>query len=115
VSRRRRNDEPVEWNFFSFPVAFAFALGMFIGVLLAYPLGFFIFVVTLFFTSFGIAHIISRWMRRRTLDRERVRNEEAERERRALAAREAAQRTNEEAARPRRRRRVRRGRTDSTS
>ncbi len=29
VSRRRRNDEPVEWHFFSFPVVFGFAVGGF--------------------------------------------------------------------------------------
>ena len=110
MSRRRRNDEPVEWHFFSFPVAFAFALGMFVAVLL-YPLGFLIFIVSLFFTSFGVAHIINHWFRRRSLDRQKRRDEEAERERRALAARTAsAQRVAEETPpRPRRRRRVRRG------
>ena len=109
MSRRRRSDQPVEWNFFSFPVAFAFALGMFVAVML-YPLGPILFVVSLFLTSFGVAHIVSHWLRRRTLDRQRQKAEEEERERRALAARASAQRENEESARPRRRRRVRRGR-----
>ena len=108
MSRRRRGDEPVDWNFFSFPVAFGFALGMFVAVML-YPLGPILFVVSLFLVSFGTAHIISRWLKRRTLDRQRLRDEENERERRALTARAAAQATTEEAPRRRRRRRVRRG------
>jgi uncharacterized membrane protein len=105
MSKRRRNDEPVEWNFFSFPVAFAFALGMFIAVLL-YPLGFLVFIISLFFTAFGVAHIINRQLRRRGLDRQRRRDEEDERERRVLAARAANQR-NEAEASPRRSRRRR--------
>jgi hypothetical protein len=109
VNRRRRGDQPVEWHFFSFPVAYAFALGMFVAVLL-YPLGLLIFVFSLFLVSFGTAHIISHWFRNRTLDRERLRTEGEERERRAIAARTAAQQANEEAnPRSRRRRRVRRG------
>ena len=108
MNRRRRSDQPVEWDFFSFPVAFGFAVGMFVAVIL-YPLGPILFVVSLFLVSFGTAHIISRWMRRRTLDRQRVRDEEDERERRALAAREASLRATEEPLRRRRRRRVRRG------
>jgi hypothetical protein len=115
VSRRRRSDEPVEWDFFSFPVAFAFVFGMFVSVML-YPLGPFLFIISLFFTSFGVAHIANRWLRRRTLDRQRRRDEDAERERRALAARTAAQRANEESQpRPRRRRRVRRSGGSSQS
>lgn len=115
MSRRRRSEEQVEWNFFSFPVAFAFALGMFVAVML-YPLGPILFVVSLFLTSFGLAHIISRWFRRRTLDRQKQRDEEHERERRALAARAATQRATDDTPRPRRRtRRSRRGRsTDDT-
>lgn len=108
MNRRRRSDQPVEWDFFSFPVAFGFAVGMFVAVIL-YPLGPILFVVSLFLVSFGTAHIISRWMRRRTLDRQRLRDEEDERERRALAAREASLRATEEPLRRRRRRRVRRG------
>ena len=112
MNRRRRNDQPVEWHFFSFPVAFAFAAGGFFVLLLApfLPLGL-LFTFFLFLTSFGLAHIISRAVRRRTLDRERLQTEEEERERRTLASRAAAQRANEEAQpRQRRRRRVRRGR-----
>jgi membrane protein implicated in regulation of membrane protease activity len=111
VSRRRRNDEPVEWHFFSFPVAFAFVFGGFFVLLLVpvIPLGL-LFTAFLFFTSFGVAHIINHWFRRRTLDRQKRRDEESERERRALAARTTAQRVAEETPpRPRRRRRVRRG------
>lgn len=108
MSRRRRSDEPIEWNFFSFPVAFGFALGMFVSVIL-YPLGPLLFVGSLFLVSFGTAHIISRWMKRRTLDRRQQLDEEHERERRALAAREANLRATEEPVRRRRRRRVRRG------
>lgn len=111
MSRRGRGGAPVEWDFFSFPVAFGFALGMFVAVLL-YPLGPLLFIVSLFLVSFGTAHIISRWLRRRTVDRRQQRQDEAERERRALAARQAAAVANEQAS-PRRRRRRRR-RTSST-
>ena len=114
MNRRKRNDEPVEWHFFSFPVFFAFSLGMFVAVML-YPLGFFIFIVSLFFTAFGVAHILNRWFRRRTLDRQRKRDEENERERRAMAARTATQAETSEPARTRRRRRTRRSQRPSDS
>jgi hypothetical protein len=112
VSRRYQKDAPRDWEFYTFPVAFAFVAGAFIAIFLAslIPYGL-LFVVTLFGTSFGVAHILSRLMRRRTLDRRRQADEEHERERRALAAREASLQATEEPARRRRRRRVRRGQT----
>ena len=79
------------------------------GAVILYPLGPLLFIGSLFLVSFGTAHIISRWMRRRTLDRRRQLDEEHERERRALAAREASLKTSEEPVRRRRRRRIRRG------
>jgi membrane protein implicated in regulation of membrane protease activity len=90
---QRRNEQPEkEWHFFSFPVAFAFFLGALVATVLFYPLGFIIFVVSLFVVGFCTSHVIARWLRRRTLDRRVQREEEDERERRALAARAAAAR-----------------------
>ena len=104
--RRRQDDREIEWDFFSFPVLFGFSLGAFIATLL-YPLGQIVFVVSLFGVSFGVAHIFTHWLRRRSLDRARQRAEEEERERRALAARAEASRPSEPP--PGRRRRRRRG------
>ena len=109
MSRRRQPEpqRPVEWNFRSFPVAYAFAAGGFVGVLLGLA-GFNIFfLVFLFVFSFGNAHIVGQWFRRRTLDKRLERDEEAERERRALAARSAASLENEVSSTARRRRRRR--------
>lgn len=114
MSRRRRNEQIQDWDFFTFPVIFAFALGgFFVAFFSAFiPIGL-LFMVFLFLSSFGVAHMISRWIRRRTLDRQKQRSEEEERERRALAARAAAQRNEESARQPRRRRRVRRAGRDT--
>lgn len=89
--RRRQPRREVQWDFFSFPVAFAFACGALLATLLI-GAGLFtiVWVLSLFGTSFGVAHIFSHWIRRRTQERRRAREEEAERERRALAGREAA-------------------------
>jgi hypothetical protein len=104
AKRRKDGGKQVEWDFFSFPVLFAFALGAFISSLL-YPFGQLVFIFSLFGVSFGIAHIISHWFRRRALDKQRARDEEAERERRALAARNLNARQAEAASVRRRRRR----------
>ena len=88
---RRETARPAEWHFFSFPVYFAFAAGAFLATMLTFtPLAFPIWVLSMFGTSFGLAHIVSHAVRRRTTDRARQREEEDERERRALAARSAA-------------------------
>ena len=108
--RQTQPPKPVEWNFRSFPVVWAFFLGAFIAVLLS-PIGYLVFVVSLFATSFGVAHMIGHFFRTRTLDKEREQTEEQERERRALAAREARQaaaREGEPPPAPRRRRTRRR-------
>jgi hypothetical protein len=68
-------------------VAFGFAVGAFVAILLAPFIGGLVFIAALFGTSFGLAHIISRWFRNRARDRHRARLDEEERERRALAAR----------------------------
>ncbi len=55
--------------------------------------------------SWGLTHLIGRWMTRGRVDRRRQREEEEERERRALANRQAASLENEQASRRRHRRR----------
>jgi hypothetical protein len=104
MAKQRKAEKDVEWDFISFPVLFAFALGAFLSVLL-YPFGMIVFIVSLFGVSFGVAHMISHWYRKRALDKRRERDEEAERERRALAARSANARQAEAASIRRRRRR----------
>jgi hypothetical protein len=104
----RRQPAPqrqIEWNFFSFPPAYALALGIFLGMLLVLVGLDILFYPALFAFSFGNAHIIGQWFRRRTLDKRRERDEEAERERRALAARSAASLEGEATSQRRRRRR----------
>lgn len=104
--RRRQQGEEVEWDFFSFPVYFAFAAGALTVILLApfVPAGI-LFVLALFGTSFGMAHIISHWFRRRVSEKRRQQQEEEERERRALEARQSAALGNEQTSHRRRRRR----------
>jgi hypothetical protein len=111
VSARRKRQQrqrpaDLEWDFFSFPTYFGFALGGLVSVLLfpLFPLP--VFVVFLFGTSFGVAHIMSAWFRRRVTNKRREREEEEERERRALAARSAASLENEAQSRRRRRKRA---------
>ena len=111
MARQQRDpNRQIEWHFFSFPVLFGFALGAFLVTLLVphpnFPV-FVIFVGSLFGVSFGVAHIVTHWIKRRTLDRARERAEEDERERRGIAARAANAR--EGAATSLRRRRRRRG------
>lgn len=107
MARRRQQapQRPVEWNFQSFPVAWALAAGTFLGMLLAIVGLGILFYPVLFAFSFANAHIVGQWFRRRTLDRRLERDEEAERERRALAARSAASLEGEAASQRRRRRR----------
>lgn len=110
MSRRRRDEGPeVEWNFFAFPPLFTFALGALVGIFLAIFFGYLAFLAALFGTSFGVAHIISRWVRTRGAYRQVQRAEEEERTRRAVA-REQANLQPTEAGTPQRRRRRRRRR-----
>ena len=107
MSARRRRQTPraeVEWDFFSFPTYFAFALGALIATLL-YPLGLFVFIIALFGTSFGVAHIMSHLWQRRVTQKRRQREVEDERERRALLARSTSSLENEAQSRRRRRKR----------
>lgn len=114
MSGRRRGQhqrEDIEFDFFSFPAYFGFALG---GLTCFFLLLFFgsltigitaIFVIFLFGSSFGTAHLVSHWFRRRVMDKRLQRENEDERERRALVAREAASLDNEQSSHRRRRRR----------
>ena len=109
--RRTRQQDDKEWDFFSFPPAFGFALG---GLIVIFLLTFIhpapVFVAFLFASSFGVAHIVSHWFRRRVTDKKKQRADEDERERRALAARAAASLENEQhSVSQQRRRRRRRG------
>jgi len=112
----RQKSDPkrdIEWNFYSFPVAFALCVGLFFGTLLAYPIGILIFIVSLFGMSFGVAHIIGHWYRKRIVERKRQQADEDEKERRALAARVAN--SQQGAAMSSARRRRRRGRGGTTA
>jgi hypothetical protein len=113
MSRRAQKQpkQDLEWNFASFPTYYAFFGGMLFSffLLVATPLGFFVFVASLFGVSFCTAHAFVRFMRNKTVDKRRQLAEEDERERRALAAR-AANALEGEAASPRRRRRRNRDR-----
>jgi hypothetical protein len=96
-----------EWNFRTFPVFFGFCLGAFLATLILADaeLASVLFIVSLFGVSFSIAHIIGHTLRRRGLDRAVEHEEEMERERRALAARNAASLEGESHSIRRRRRR----------
>lgn len=115
MSRRktRPTNAAGDWDFFSFPCLFAFALGAFVAALLVPLSPFLVFVLSLFGVSFGLAHIMTHTFRRKTLERARQREEEDERERRALAARAIAAQQNEARSNAsKRRRRNRRGGVD---
>ena len=97
MPKRRRVVErpPAEFDFFRFPVFFAFSAGLFVAALLMafapalFPL---VSTVALLGVSFSIVHVLTHlWLRRRG-GRRREKEEETERERRALAARAAAAR-----------------------
>ncbi len=108
--QRPAPNRPAEWSFFTFPVAFALAIGLLLGPVLYYVTVGLSVWVALFAVSFGTAHIIGHSLRRRGLDKRIDQEEEAERERRALAARAARLESGEDltpspAARRRRRRR----------
>lgn len=114
ATRRRPQppSQPADWNFRSFPVAFAFACGAFLATLVILMTGGALinglWILTLFAVSFGSAHIIGHTLRKRGLDKKLAQAEEDERERRALAARQAASLEGEAASAAARRRRRRR-------
>ncbi len=93
--KREQERGPVEWDFFSFPVFFAFCVGLLISsYAISIELGGSAGIVhtvlslgSLFGVTFSIAHIATSVWRRGRVNRARAREEEAERERRALAAR----------------------------
>ena len=97
---------PVEWDFWTFPVTWAFAAGAFLATVVTAFIGPQIpFVVTLFAFSFGLSHLVFHGLRRRTVDREMARKEEEELERRILARRQAEDERGVSSRRARRRRR----------
>ncbi len=107
MSQRQKPPQEVEWNFFSFPVAYGFAVGGFIALIWAAFIPFnILFTVFLFAVSFGTAHLLAHTFRKRSLARRREMEEEEERERRALAARAANTQAGEAASKRRRRRRI---------
>jgi hypothetical protein len=104
--RSQTQQKDVEYDFFSFPVLFAFALGALAVFPLIVVFGYYAFLLALFGTSFGVFHLISHAVQRRVLEKRRRQADEEERERRALAARQhAALGSSEASARRRRRRR----------
>ena len=110
--RQRRGGAP-RWEFYTFPVFFAFMAGVFVaGTLISFEGGGVAGVVHLALNflgtlgvSFGVVHLVRGQLARRREERERERAEEDARERRVLAAREAA--ASEEGQPPRRHRRRR--------
>lgn len=99
--RRPQERPPIDWDFFSFPVVFAFFVGLLVATIIA-PFGGFVlqvqFVIALFGVSFCTAHTLTRLWARRRLEKKRNQAGEEERERRALAARAAAARRAAESA-----------------
>ena len=69
--KRRRRPEtgpspPSEWRWWTFPVFFAFVVGVLVGILVAFsPLVFIIFYASLFAVVFGAVHLITRRIVRR--------------------------------------------------
>jgi membrane protein implicated in regulation of membrane protease activity len=100
--RKLEEQKDAQWDFFSFTGFFAFSVGMLFSLIMVLLLGYYMFIIAVFCTSFGVFHMISYWTRRRIVDRAKQRADEAERERRAL---EARAREGEGPSRRRRRRR----------
>lgn len=100
---------PKDWDFFRFETFAGFSAGLLFAFILAVSgFGPLIFLVAMFCTSFSFAHIMTRAFARRRLESERGRADEAERERRALAARQAGGVAEPEPVPARRRKRKRR-------
>jgi hypothetical protein len=103
--KRRVQEAPRDFDFFRYEVYFALALGSLIAVVLslfAWPI---LLLVSTLGVSWGLTHLIGRWMVRGRIDRRHQHEEEEERERRALANRETASLENEQSSRRRHRRR----------
>ena len=107
-SKKRQDKEPPrDFDFFRFEVWFALAIGAFAMLLASLiPFGAQVaFVGALLGVSWGLTHLVGRWMMRGRLDRRQRHEDEDERERRAVAKRETASLENEQASRRRHRRR----------
>lgn len=105
ASQSSRTPRPeVDWHFFSFPVAYGIASGALLGIILLIILGDLAITLAFFGFAFGTSHLIIHSLRRRSVRKRRDMAEEAEMERRALAAR-ALRNAGQESAKLRKRRR----------
>ncbi|HEU0073473.1 MAG TPA: hypothetical protein VFS30_05625 [Dehalococcoidia bacterium] len=105
IRKPRPAEGPRDFDFFRYEVWFALAVGALIAVILSLFIWPILLLVSTLGVSWGLTHLIGRWMMRGRLDRRNSREREEERERRALANREAASLENEQASRRRHRRR----------
>jgi hypothetical protein len=105
IRKPRPAEGPRDFDFFRYEVWFALAIGALIAVILSLFIWPILLLVSTLGVSWGLTHLVGRWMMRGRLDRRRNREDEEERERRALANREAASLENEQASRRRHRRR----------
>jgi hypothetical protein len=105
--RRQQKEPPRDFDFFRYEVWFALAAGSLLACILVItlPVFFIVFLLSTLGVSWGLTHLLGRWMARGRNDRRLSREEEEERERRALANRQAAAIENEQTSRRRRRRR----------
>ena len=109
MSRKPRATRDVQFRFHTFPVIYAFLGGGLFACVFIWLSPFFVFLTFAILFGWANAHLLTRTISERRVQRRRERAEEDERERRALAARQNASLANEEAsasaARRRRRRR----------
>jgi hypothetical protein len=105
IRKPRDSEAPRDFDFFRYEVWFAFALGSLVATVIALFAWSILLLVSTLGVSWGLTHLIGRWMMRGRLDRKKRREEEEERERRAMAHREAASLENEQSSRRRHRRR----------
>jgi hypothetical protein len=103
--KRAAKEYPRDFDFFRYEVYFAFAVGSLVAVVLSLFVWPILLLASTLGVSWGLTHLIGRWMVRGRIDRRIRREEEEERERRALANRQAAALENEQASRRRHRRR----------
>jgi len=103
--RRQQKEPPRDFDFFRYEVWFALALGALVAVVLSLFIWPILLLVSTLGVSWGLTHLIGRWVVRGRRDRQLQAEEENERERRALAAREGASLENESHSRRRRHRR----------
>jgi uncharacterized membrane protein YccC len=105
IRKPRPVEGPRDFDFFRYEVWFGVAVGALIAVILSLFIWPVLLLVSTLGVSWGLTHLIGRWMMRGRSDRRISREEEEERERRALANRQAAALENEQASRRRRHRR----------